>query len=306
MKRNRWRYLAVAAVLLLAVTAASASRGPGRTTVDMISDDGFMIGSIDIWNNGKRLDGDGVDIGSKLIVQLDYRGEPWHITKAKLYASPDPVPTSANGRPKFKTFDKECHFVPSTQHHTFTLDLEDDVGFSWGDRPRLIYVALRVELERYGENGEIAEKQDVWAHAGDSAEAFGDGRWGYFFFYEIGHPKRGQLIDAPVKGLSYFTPTHSGITGEPGGFQYFPGETVDFQIDSFYVGTAYAVPKVSPIDMYIGSDTTSLDVIGTARTLQTLDSDGETGGRSIVIVAETAACFAGIAAASRLRQHDVR
>jgi hypothetical protein len=292
---------------LLVATVASAHQGPGRVQLSLMGEPdsdtdpkiGPTVGTMEMWNTGKRLDSDGNDVGSKLLFQVSMlEDQPWLIYEAKVYAGRDPVPLNKKGAPEYEEFTYHIDYNPPTRRHTIFLDLTDDLAFTWGERPRVINVAVKFELRQVDQFGEITAKEEAWAYAGEEAVYFEGGKdWGFYFTYELAHPKSGQFIDAPVKGLGYFTPTHSGITGEPGPFQYFPGESVDFYIDSFYLGTAYAVPKVSPLDLYLGGDLEHPEVIGVARTLQTLDSYANPGGGSITIFPEVAACFADTAEA---------
>ena len=191
---NRWKFCAVAAALLLAVTAAGAEMGPGRVEVDMVTIHNVPIGSVEMWNTGKRLNAN-EDVGSKLIVQLDYIEEGWQIHQIKMYSSPEPVPTANSGAPLFKQFEINGTFEPPLHSHTITLDLEDDIGFSWGDKPRQLYIALQLHLVQLDDNGQVTASEIVWAHAGDDAEMFGDPeddvtQWGWWFLYSVGKPKR--------------------------------------------------------------------------------------------------------------------
>jgi len=107
-----------------------------------------------------------------------------------------------------------------------------------------------------------------------SVEEFEGGRWGWWFRYEIAHPRRAHFIDSPVGGLFVKTPTFAGVTDESGGFDYFPGERVDISIGSVVIGNALADHKISPIDIFKGADTEDERVINMAILLQSLDADG--------------------------------
>lgn len=78
----------------------------------------------------------------------------------------------------------------------------------------------------------------------------------------------GVFIDAPVKGLSYSTPTRSGVTNDRGEFNYIAGEAVTFSIDGLVIGTV----TVTEVSMTV--PVTSLPkYIEVARLLQSLDID---------------------------------
>ncbi len=108
--------------------------------------------------------------------------------------------------------------------------------------------------------------------------SFDGGRWGWWFRFEMGHPRRGHFIDSPVAGLSVETPTYEGITGEDAAFDYFPGESVDISLGSIFLGSAVADHKISPLDIFSMADTEDNRVINMARLLQSLDVDGEPQG----------------------------
>jgi len=127
----------------------------------------------------------------------------------------------------------------------------------------------------------------------DEAEeivAFDGGRWGWWFSYEIAHPRTGHFIDSPVAGLNVETPTYEGITDINASFDYFPGEEVQISIGSFVLGTAVADQKISPLDIYPAFDTEDIEVINMARLLQSLDADGNPQG-GIVITPEVVVAF---------------
>lgn len=108
--------------------------------------------------------------------------------------------------------------------------------------------------------------------------SFDGGRWGYWFRYEMAHPKTGHFIDSPVAGLSVETPTYEGVTGEDAAFDYFPGESVNISIGSILLGSTVADHKISPLDIFPTADTEDNNVLNMARLLQSLDVDGDPKG----------------------------
>ena len=97
-------------------------------------------------------------------------------------------------------------------------DLQQLQWGQWGEpwlQKRLVTVAVRVELKStdavpvtftawtINQNVPIDLQRTSW---GDNA---------YAFRYELQHPKHGTFV-GPVHGLSYSTPTHSGIIGRRG------------------------------------------------------------------------------------------
>ncbi|BBO92192.1 choice-of-anchor O protein [Desulfosarcina ovata] len=127
----------------------------------------------------------------------------------------------------------------------------------------------------------------------DEAEeviAFDGGRWGWWFKYEMAHPKTGHFIDSPVAGLSVQTPTYEGLTDVDGAFDYFPGEEVEIAIGSVELGYGVADHKTSPLDLYPLADTDDPRVINMARLLQSLDADASPKS-GISITPEIAGCL---------------
>ena len=120
--------------------------------------------------------------------------------------------------------------------------------------------------------------------------AFDGGRWGWWFRYEMAHPKTGHFIDSHVGGLTLQTPTYEGVSDETGSFDYFPGEEVEVSIGSVELGYGVADHKTSPLDLYPMADTDDPRVINMARLLQSLDADASPKG-GIMITPEIAGCL---------------
>ena len=102
--------------------------------------------------------------------------------------------------------------------------------------------------------------------------------------------KTGQLIDSAVGGVSFSTPSFSGVTDSLGRFQFKEGELVTFSIGDikFPVVTASAV--VTPLTLANSSDINNRIVINIARLLQTLDNDADPdNGIQVVTPSSTAA-----------------
>lgn len=127
----------------------------------------------------------------------------------------------------------------------------------------------------------------------DEAEeviAFDGGRWGWWFKYEMAHPKTGHFIDSPVGGLTVQTPTYEGVTDETGAFDYFPGEEVQIAIGSVELGFGVSDHKISPLDLWPLADADDPRVINMARLLQSLDADASSKA-GIMITPEIAGCL---------------
>jgi len=135
-----------------------------------------------------------------------------------------------------------------------------------------------------GKGNKVAKKQHQKARKSAILEeseevvSFDGGRWGWWFRYEMAHPKTGHFVDSPVAGLSVETPTYEGVTGEDAAFDYFPSESVDISIGSILLGSAVADHKISPLDIFPTADTEDNDVLNMARLLQSFDTDGDPKG----------------------------
>ncbi|HEX5056676.1 MAG TPA: hypothetical protein VFX02_09280 [Gammaproteobacteria bacterium] len=62
--------------------------------------------------------------------------------------------------------------------------------------------------------------------------------------------RTGVFIDGPVQGLSYETPTQSGVTNADGEFEYINGETVTFSIGGIELGSAEGAAEINPFDLF--------------------------------------------------------
>jgi hypothetical protein len=124
----------------------------------------------------------------------------------------------------------------------------------------------------------------------EEAVEFEGGRWGWWFRYELGHPRVGHFVDSHVAGLNVETPTYVGVTDATAAFDYFPGESVEISIGTFLLGSAVADQEVSPLDVFPNADTGDIRVINLARLLQSLDIDGDAQG-GIEITPQTADAF---------------
>ena len=140
----------------------------------------------------------------------------------------------------------------------------------------------------------------------DEAEeivAFEGGRWGWWFRYEMAHPRTGHFIDSPVAGLNVETPTYMDKTDINAAFQYFPGEEIEIAIGSIVLGSTVADHKISPLDIFPAADTDDIEVINMARLLQSLDADGDPQG-GIVITDGVAGVFGDVMASMGLTSID--
>jgi hypothetical protein len=288
MKANRW--ITVAALLLLAATAP-AHEGPGRATTVLLAGKTIEAGHVDVWNNGKKLmdiDGVEVDVGSKVMVQLFMGDSGWKIQGAQVFVGFGDIPTK-KGNPIPGQFPQKMEFDTPVPAHTFIFDLlslviDEDTGdtFKWGRKyPRIFKVAVHADLVQLDSRGRVIAQEGAWAFAGPNAIEFDGSQWGWYFEYEAGHPAKGHFVDSPVKGLTYRTSIDVGVTGDPGPFQYWPGDMVEFWVGNVYLGATESADKVSPLDIFM-ADTDDARVVNMARLLQSLNARGKISGTILI------------------------
>jgi uncharacterized repeat protein (TIGR02543 family) len=86
--------------------------------------------------------------------------------------------------------------------------------------------------------------------------------------------REGLFVDAPVAGLTYETPTQSGVTDEDGTFFYEDGQTIQFFLGASPLGDAPAGPRLSPLDLVEDAEgPENPAVTNMARLLLALDAD---------------------------------
>ncbi|MGB5658842.1 MAG: hypothetical protein WBO54_05105, partial [Thermoanaerobaculia bacterium] len=280
----------LALLLCSATPALGAHGGPGLHETILFAGQTIDAGSVSIWNSPKNM-----------MVQVNTEGG-WRISEVHIYVGYpeiDPIPTTKKGNIKIGHLPYKQEYWNPVTTHMLTLDLQDDLGFSWGSQyrelrqPTLLVHASLVRLDEYGQ---VVAEEGAWAY-GTPLDA---NHWGWYLTYLLAHPRRGQFIDSPVQGLYYVGPTQEGVIGfdeegavdEQGGFSFFPGESVDFSVGWVPLGTASAAKKVSPLDLFSGVSVEEYPVLGVARTLQSLDNDQSDG--KIVIAPEVAECFSDL------------
>lgn len=293
MKR---RFLFLLVVLLVfPVTSAHCihNEGPGLVQAKLITPDLNFVGVANIWNTAE-----------KLVIHI-IPEDSWELNKVQMHIAPQDgegvkIPATKKGYLIPGRFEyQEIYFDDDRGHYIKILDLAEDLDFQWGEpyaqlRPQNIAIHASVVLR--DENGHITDGSAVWAYTGQGSEVNEDGTFdetelesmgrGWWFGYELSHPKKGHFIDAPVKGLSFTTPTGTGLTDEAGGFDYFPGEVVHLSIGSYLLGSTVADHRISPLDLYEGLDINAPEVGNMARLLQSLDDDGEPKGG--IVISDTA------------------
>ncbi len=285
---NRRIVLVIMIVLLLlgifAIAQAqsltgNAYGGPGLFETPFLADQTIDAGTVSIWNSPQNV-----------MVHIETSGE-WKIAATHIYAGypdSDPIPTK-RGNPVLGKFPYKQEYENPVSVHHLTLDLKDDLGFSWGSQYHALRTptfAVHADLVILDEYGEVIAQEGAWAFGPDEFEG---AQWGWTLTYLLAHPQRGQFIDAPVVGLSYRGPTQEGVTSDDeggGGFLFFPDEEIEFSVGTVVLGTAEAAKKVSPLDLFDSADATDPRVINVARLLQSLDddhSDGKINIRPVVV-----------------------
>jgi hypothetical protein len=274
IEMNRKIVLVLFIVLLLTVGAIAQAQsgsgaaygGPGLHQSTLYAGQTIDAGVASIWNSPK-----------KLMIQIEPSGD-WQITAAHIYVGYpelDELPVR-RGNPVLGKFPYKKEYDNPVPKHTLTLDLKEDLDFSWGSNYkdfRKPTIAVHADLVQLNDKGNVIAEEGAWAFG---PFEFDGAQWGWYFDYELAHPMRGQFIDSPVIGLFYRGPTQEGFTADEaggGGFLFFPGEEIEFSVGTVVLGKAEAVKKTSPLDLFPSSDTTDPSVINVARLLQSLDDD---------------------------------
>ena len=266
-----------ACLFFLPVSSALAihDEGPGLVQAPLVTQTLQRVGVVSLWNTGDKF-------------QIRLEGvDNWQLNNIQIYVGHDPVPATKKGNliPGKFNYKQMCEELE--RYHQLVLDLESDLGFHWGEPYsdlRVQNVAVHVSAVPLDADGNPGSASAAWAYTGNGASTeYGDideatlddfegvGK-GWWFSYLLTHPKQGHFIDAPVGGLTFSTPTHSGKTDPAGGFGYFPGENVTLAIGPYGLGTAVADHRVSPLDFFSLADVEDEKVANMARLLQSLDS----------------------------------
>jgi hypothetical protein len=226
------------------------------------------------------------------------------------------------GKPKPNKFPFKTDYLGDygglvdSHYQEISLDeLKDDLGFTicWGANPDKcptnFYTVVHVQTQKMKEvfNTETGTKE--WVPDGKPGVAYARGNpgtfdrypgteaevdgvyWGYYVTYPLAKVEAGHFIDANVNGLAFTTPTQFGVTGEEGQFWFIPDEPVTFSVGSLSLGDALADRRISPVDLFPGSDLDDDRVLNVARLLQSLDGDGNPAQGTINITAPVVACL---------------
>lgn len=269
--------LCVPAMGAVAQTDSAFGTQVVRQSAQMIDAEGTDIGVGEFWNTRNNF-----------IVEL-VAGDGWLLTDVQVYAGSE-MPQVKKDKMKPGDFPCDMEFDGRSSRGMIACALEDVLDLSWGgDQDR--YIAVHGDLVKVDDEGTVTAENDFWLKptaSTDFANSVIDVtpiHSGFVFTMKFFHPRRGHFIDSPVGGLTYMTPTHTGVTDSSGAFDYFPGETVDLWVGTVYLGHASAGHKISPLDIFfVGSDVDPEDlahtgpVVNMARLLQSLDVDGTPAG----------------------------
>ena len=86
---------------------------------------------------------------------------------------------------------------------------------------------------------------------------------------------KGIFRDSTVSGLTFTTPTKTGVTGTDGVFDYQQNEFVTFTIGGVEIGNVKAKPVMTPIEFASQKSTAAIEAKNIARFLMMLDNDGD-------------------------------
>lgn len=98
--------------------------------------------------------------------------------------------------------------------------------------------------------------------------------------------KQGRMIDGPVAGVAYRSPSRAGVTDADGRFEYADGEDVTFSIGAVALGTVRGTETVTPVELAAGPGAPITDqrVTNLARLLHSLAPAADTDLASGIVV----------------------
>jgi hypothetical protein len=227
----------------------------------------------------------------------------YQIYKGGIHIVQDPADLDSvlgkDNQPRPNLFDRKLNFLKDpgypVESHEETVPLEE-FEICWGVNPEKcppnLYIIVQASLMDKVTGEELPEK--AYAENGgvfDRLDKDDDIIWGWYVTYPLAKVEAGHFIDANVNGLAYATPTQSGVTGEEGQFWFIPDERIDFSVGSVDLGDALGDRRVSPVDLFEGSDMDDNRVINVAWLLQSLDGDGNPAQGAINITEASVACL---------------
>ena len=257
-------------------------------------------GDVAMWNTRNDLK----------IAIIPYSGFKIEEVAIHVVEDPDDFPLDKHDKPRISKFDYKTDYLGDVgilaENHLEEIPLGDLPGdLCWGVNPDKCppnrYIVVAVELAQFSGYDDLGG--EVWTRIGGTSYAENggvfdrlghtntDAVWGYYVTYPLAKVEPGHFIDANVNGLAYATITQSGVTGEEGQFWFLPDERVEFAVGSLPLGDALADRRVSPVDLFPGSDMDDDRVINVAWLLQSLDGDGNPAQGAININEPTIACL---------------
>ena len=280
-----------------------------------IIQDWHEIGDVSLWNTRDFL----------YINLIADSGDPdLYFTEVSFHIVDDPNDFESilakDGKPKISKFDYKMDYLSDfgirVRSHLEEISLSN-FEYCWGVNPekcppnRYIIVAATLELRTLQTQTVITDDGveqevvvEVWEKIPETVYAYNPGvfdrypgsaedgiYWGFYVTYPLAKVEPGHFIDANVNGLTYGTPTQSGTTGDAGQFWFIPDERIAFSVGSLPLGDALGDRRVSPVDLFEGSDMDDGRVINVAWLLQSLDGDGNPAQGSINITQPVIACL---------------
>jgi len=206
-----------------------------------------------------------------------------------------------DGKPKVSKFDYKTDYLGDSgtraPNHEEVISLSN-FEICWGVDPEKcppnLYIIVAADLQELTNEGWVDVPETAFSQnfLGSFDRLDKEGAvWAWYVTYPLAKVEPGHFIDANVNGLAYLTPTQSGTTGDNGQFWFIPEEPISFSVGSLHLGDALGDRRVSPVDLFPGSDMEDDRVINVAWLLQSLDADGNPGEGAINITEEVIACL---------------
>jgi hypothetical protein len=260
------------------------------------------VGDVSLWNTRDHLK---IQISPYAGLKLE---------EVSIHIVQDPADFDAilgkDGQPKVSKFDYKTNYLADqgilADLHSELVPLSN-FEICWGVNPEKcppnLYIIVHAEL-RQPELIEVSEGvfEEIWVAVSEAAYAENGGVfdrldkdegviWGWYVTYPLAKAEPGHFIDANVNGLTYVTPTQSGVTGDAGQFWFLPGERVALSVGSLSLGDVLGDRRVSPVDLFEQADLEDDRVLNVARLLQSLDADGNPAQGAININESVIACL---------------
>ncbi|MBE9568779.1 MAG: hypothetical protein IMF14_08785, partial [Proteobacteria bacterium] len=86
----------------------------------------------------------------------------------------------------------------------------------------------------------------------------------------------GILLDSPISNIQFSTSSAlEGKTDSSGSYKYIDGDKIVFSIGDLKFPEITAKKTITPLEIFVGTKTTSAEVINFIRLIQTMDDDGD-------------------------------